>query len=142
VAKCDDPCFVYSIHFSQEVVKKSFPNVEQNAKGLNKYGGNSGEKPVDNVKMNSEAAQILALEALTWVMGQDELIDNFLSTTGAYPKDLPQLASQPLFWGAVLDFLMEDDQRIIGFCSAHNHPLTIVQMARAALPGAQYMHWT
>ena len=92
--------------------------------------------------MNAAAAQVLGLEALTWVLAQEELIGNFLSTTGAYPQDLAGLASQPLFLGAVLDFLMEDDQRIIAFCTAHNHPLTIVQIARAALPGAQYMHWT
>lgn len=124
------------------MVKKSFLGEEQNAKGLNKCGGNSGEKSVDNVKMNAAAAQVLALEALAWVLSQEDLIGNFLSVTGAYPKDLPQLAGQPLFLGAVLDFMMEDDQRIIAFCTAQNQPLTIVQIARAALPGAQYMHWT
>lgn len=103
---------------------------------------NMGEKSLKNSKMNSAAAQVLALEALTWVLGQDGLLDSFLLSTGAYPKDLPQLASQPLFLGAVLDFLMEDDQRIINFCAAQSHPLTLVQSARAALPGAQYMHWT
>ena len=92
--------------------------------------------------MNASAAQTLALEALAWVLGQEDLLGSFLSTTGAYPKDLAELASQPLFLGAVLDFVMEEDQRVIAFCSAHNHPLTIVHTARAALPGAQYMHWT
>lgn len=92
--------------------------------------------------MNVSHAQTLALEALAWVLGQEDLLDSFLSTTGAYPKDLAELASQPLFLGAVLDFVMEEDQRVIAFCTAQNHPLTIVQTARAALPGAQYMHWT
>lgn len=92
--------------------------------------------------MNASHAQTLALEALAWVLAQNDLLDSFLATTGAYPKDLAGLASQPLFLGAVLDFVMEEDQRVIAFCAAQNHPLTIVQIARAALPGAQYMHWT
>lgn len=130
------------IHFSQQVVKKTFPKGEQNAKALNKHGGNSGENLVDNIKMNGDAAQVLALQALAWVLGQDDLLGYFLSATGAYPQDLGQLATQPLFMGAVLDFVMEDDQRVIAFCTAHNHPLTSVQNARMALPGAQYTHWT
>ncbi len=92
--------------------------------------------------MGFEAAQVLALQALEWVLGQQELVGNFLSSTGAYPQDLAQMAGQPLFLGAVLDFLMEDDQRVIAFCTDFKHPLTIMQSARAALPGAQYMHWT
>jgi hypothetical protein len=97
---------------------------------------------VDNIKMNSEAAQTLALQALAWVLGQDELLGFFLNSTGASPQDIAQQASQPLFLGAVLDFLMEDDQRVIDFCTQHALALTSVQVARAQLPGAQYMHWT
>ena len=92
--------------------------------------------------MNEAAAQTLALQALAWVLGQDELLGFFLSNTGASPSDLAQLAQTPLFLGAVLDFIMEDDARVINFCTDHSHPLTAVQSARAALPGAQYMHWT
>jgi len=97
---------------------------------------------VDNIKIGADAAQVMALEALAWVLGRDDLLGNFLNNTGASPQDLAQLAKQPLFLGAVLDFLMEDDQRVIEFCTDHGHPLTSVQSARASLPGAQYMHWT
>ncbi len=97
---------------------------------------------MDNIKIGAEAAQVMAIEALTWVLGQDELLGYFLSNTGTSPQDLARLAGEPLFLGAVLDFLMEDDQRVIDFCTDHGHPLTSVQSARASLPGAQYMHWT
>jgi hypothetical protein len=92
--------------------------------------------------MTAESAQTMALQALAWVLGQDDLLGNFLSNTGASPQDFPRLATEPLFLGAVLDFLMEDDKRVIAFCDSHGHPLTSLQSARAALPGAQYMHWT
>jgi hypothetical protein len=97
---------------------------------------------VDKMTIGDQAAQTLALQALTWVLGQDELLGVFLSSTGAAPQDLGALAATPLFLGAVLDFLMEDDQRVIAFCTDHGHPLTSVQRARMSLPGAQYMHWT
>lgn len=129
-------------HFSQQVVKKSFLKPEQNVKKLTNYGGECGEKSVDNITFGQDAAQTLALNALAWVLGSDDLLHSFLTTTGAYPKDLPQLAQTPLFLGAVLDFLMEDDQRVINFCATGPYPLTSVQAARMALPGAQYTHWT
>ena len=124
------------------MVKKSFPNAEQNANNLTNCGVKWGESSVDNIKIGADAAQVMALEALSWVLGRDDLLGNFLNNTGASPQDLAQLAKQPLFLGAVLDFLMEDDQRVIEFCADHSHPLTSVQAARASLPGAQYMHWT
>lgn len=97
---------------------------------------------MENVTNSAQAAQTLALTALTWVLGQDALVGAFLGASGAVPQDLAQLAQTPLFQGAVLDFLMEDDARIMAFCDAHNLPYTSVQTARTALPGAQYMHWT
>jgi len=136
------PLLISCKHFSQQVVKKSFPKREQNAKALNNHGGKYGENSVDNVKSTQASAQILALQALTFVTERPELVEVFLAQTGVYPNDLPQLARQPLFLGAVLDFLMEDDQRVIDFCAAQGLALTSVQTARNALPGAQHHHWT
>lgn len=97
---------------------------------------------VDKITKPAQAAQTLALTALTWLLGQDDLVGAFLNASGAAPQDMAALAQTPLFQGAVLDFLMEDDARIIAFSDAQNLPYTAVQTARAALPGAQYMHWT
>lgn len=97
---------------------------------------------MDNVTKAETAAETLALTALAWLLGQGDLIGAFLGASGADPADLGVLAQTPLFQGAVLDFLMEDDARIIAFSDANQVPYTAVQTARAALPGAQYMHWT
>lgn len=129
-------------HFSQRVVKKFFLKPEQNAKKFRKLGGEIGEGSVDNITYSTEAAQTLALNALAWVLNSDEILQSFLEATGVYPQDLAKLAQTPSFLGAVLDFLMEDDQRVIGFCESGPYPLTSVQAARAALPGGQNMHWT
>jgi hypothetical protein len=97
---------------------------------------------VDKGGFSADAAQILALQALAWVVAQPEMLSDFLSSTGAYGQDLAQLARQPLFLGAVLDYLLEQDQRVVEFCTAHGAALTHPQMARLALPGAQHLHWT
>jgi hypothetical protein len=104
--------------------------------------GQNGEDFVDNFKMTPDNAQVLALQALEWILGPGDLVSDFITNTGAYPQDLASLAAQPLFLGAVLDFVMEQDDRVIRFCQDHGHPLTIVQSARAVLPGAQHLHWT
>ncbi len=117
-------------------------NQEENRKHLRNSGGNKGEKSVDKITNAQQSAEIMALTALTWVLGQDELVGAFLNATGASPLDLGTLTQTPLFQAAILDFLMEDDSRIIAFCDTQNLPYTAVQTARTALPGAQYLHWT
>lgn len=88
-----------------------------------------------------EAAETLALEALMWVLN-GELMDSFLNATGAERDQLAVLARDAVFLAGVLDFLMEDDGRIIGFCDATKRPYLAVTQARAALPGGQLPHWT
>lgn len=88
-----------------------------------------------------EAAETLALEAFMWLM-QSDLVDAFLNATGAGHGQLTTLAGDPVFLGSVLDFLMEDDARVIGFCDATSRPYLSVMEARAALPGGQLPNWT
>jgi hypothetical protein len=51
-------------------------------------------------------------------------------------------ASDPIFLGAVLDFLMMDDAWVIGFCDHLSIPYERIMQARAALPGGEQVHWT
>ncbi|MFN3824171.1 MAG: DUF3572 domain-containing protein [Pseudorhodobacter sp.] len=89
-----------------------------------------------------ETAETLALEALAWIAAQDDLLGTFLGATGAAMSDLARDARDPLFLGAVLDFLLMDDAWIIGFCDATGHARTAPAEARAHLPGGAQMHWT
>lgn len=65
-----------------------------------------------------------------------------MASSGADPATLAASASDPEFLGAVLDYLMLDDQTVMEFCNAHGLPYTAPQAARAALPGGQAWHWT
>ncbi|GLS86950.1 hypothetical protein GCM10010873_19240 [Cypionkella aquatica] len=89
-----------------------------------------------------ESAETLALQAFSWLLGQDDLVGVFLNATGAGQGELAALAADPVFLGAVLDFLLEDDARVIGFCDASALPYTAVMQARQELPGGSLQHWT
>lgn len=89
-----------------------------------------------------ESAETLALQALSWLLEQPNLIGAFLAASGAGQGDLPELAGNPVFLGAVLDFLTEDDARVMAFCDQAGLPYTTPMQARLALPGAQHQHWT
>lgn len=89
-----------------------------------------------------EAAETLGLEALAWLVGQEELIGVFLGATGASEGDLRARAGDPEFLGSVLDFILMDDQWVVQFCDSRGLAYEKVMMARAALPGGEQVHWT
>ena len=94
------------------------------------------------MSFSREAAETLALKALGWLVANEELLPVFLGSTGAGEDDLRARADDPAFLGSVLDFLMMNDDWIIGFCDAHGIDYEHVMPARAALPGGEQVHWT
>ncbi|UWQ92540.1 DUF3572 domain-containing protein [Aliisedimentitalea scapharcae] len=92
--------------------------------------------------MNADTAETLALQALTWLVGNDELLPVFLGATGADAKDLRARADQPEFLSSVLDFLMMDDAWVMAFCDAHGVAYEMPMRARMSLPGGAQVHWT
>lgn len=89
-----------------------------------------------------DSAEILALQALEWLVAQDDLLPVFLGATGASEADLRARAGDPDFLAAVLDFLLLDDAWVLRFCRAAGLPGEAVMRARAGLPGGTDPHWT
>ena len=89
-----------------------------------------------------ENAETIALQALGWLVGKEDLLSVFLGATGAAVGDLATSAKQPAFLGSVLDFLVMDDAWVIAFCDATNLPYQAPMQARAALPGGEQINWT
>ena len=92
--------------------------------------------------MQAERAQVLSLQALAWLAGEDDMLMAFLQATGADTGDLRARAIEPEFQIAVLDFLMTDDAWVIAFCDAHGFAYTDPAAARESLPGGATLHWT
>lgn len=89
-----------------------------------------------------EAAEILAIDALNWLASEEDLLDVFMGSTGASREDLRRRLDDGDFLGSILDFLMMDDQWVVGFCDARSLPYTAPGRARMSLPGGQAVNWT
>jgi len=92
--------------------------------------------------MQREIAETVALQALGWLAGNEELLPVFLGTTGAGEDDLRERAGDPEFLGSLLDFLMMNDAWVVEFCDAHALGYDQPMQARAALPGGEQVNWT
>jgi hypothetical protein len=89
-----------------------------------------------------ERAEAVAAEALGWIAGDGELLGVFMGSTGIGVDDLRAAADTPEVLAAVLDFLMQDDAWVTGFCDAAGLTYDTPAQARAALPGGVQVHWT
>ena len=92
--------------------------------------------------MQQEAAEIVAIQALTWLAADDEMLQSFLGATGAGVDDLRDRAQDVAFLGAILDFLLINDDWVIGFCDANGLPYSAPMSARQCLPGGEAINWT
>ena len=83
-----------------------------------------------------EKAEILALEALTWLAGQEDGLGRFLDQSGI---DLPALkagAGSPEMGMAVLDFLLAHEDLLLSFCESAVVEPPALHMALHRLSGA------
>ena len=87
-------------------------------------------------------AEVIALQALAWIAGRDDVMAAFLGATGLAPADLRRRTDDPEVLAAVLDFLLTDDGWITAFCGDAGLPPDMPMRARAALPGGGGIHWT
>mgnify|MGYP001157067196 FL=1 len=90
----------------------------------------------------SENSEVVALQALTWLVAQDELCPIFMGATGASEADLRERITDIDFLGSVLDFLLQDDSWVISFCDDNELAYDCVMRARVLLLGGDQMHWT
>lgn len=92
--------------------------------------------------MSRENAEVFALNALGWIVGQEDILPAFLGATGSSESDIRGRVGDPEFQLCVLDFLMMDDQWIISCCDELRVPYERVSEARQAMPGGAEISWT
>ncbi|MEN6544315.1 DUF3572 domain-containing protein [Parvibaculum sp.] len=92
--------------------------------------------------MKPEQAEIIAIQALGHIAGDDELLFAFFDITGLSPDELRARASEPEILGGVLDFLLMDETRLLDFCAAAELRPELPRIARRLLPGGEEVHWT
>ena len=92
--------------------------------------------------MTPDAAETVAIQALAWLAGNDEICPVFMGSTGTSAQDMRDRASDPAFLASVLEFLTMDDAWVIAFCDEAGLAYDLPLRARYALPGAGEVHWT
>ena len=92
--------------------------------------------------MKTEDAETIALQALTWLVGNEDLCPVFLGATGASVDDIKSRTGDPAFLASVLDFLMMDDQNIVAFCDSVGLDYSQPMQALHSLPGQEVPNWT
>lgn len=92
--------------------------------------------------MTPAAAETLAAQALAWLAGDPDLIGALMASAGLSPADVRARMAEPEFLGFVLDFLLEDEARVLAFAAAAGVPPDRALRARASLPGGAAPWWT
>ncbi len=85
--------------------------------------------------MDRSEAEILALKALSWVAGTEDMLQRFAAHTGVEIRDLRDLAGDPEFLSALLDFVLSDDVLAKAFCEEALIETHLLHHARRSLPG-------
>jgi Protein of unknown function (DUF3572) len=88
------------------------------------------KKPVQNPR---EAAEIVAIQALSFVASDSGRLGLFLAETGIGPDTLRKSATEPKFLASVLDFVLRDDATVKAFAKASDLHPTNVAAAREVL---------
>jgi hypothetical protein len=87
--------------------------------------------------LTQEAAEGLAIQALTFIAGDGERLGRFLATTGIGPPQIRAAAQEPGFLIGVLDYLAGDERLLSAFAAETGVNPADIGKAIAALGG----HW-
>jgi hypothetical protein len=93
------------------------------------------KKPVHNPR---EVAEIVAIQALSFIAGEPDRLGLFLAESGIGPETLRTAASDPHFLASVLDFVMRDDATVKAFADASKLHPTNIAAARQVLGDPQW----
>ena len=93
------------------------------------------KKPAQNPR---EVAEIVAVQALSFLAGEPERLGRFLAESGLGPETLRSAASDPNFLISVLDFILGDDETVKAFALASKLHPTNIAAARQVLGDRQW----
>jgi hypothetical protein len=96
--------------------------------------------PKKQVLSGPEAAEHVAIQALTFIANDGERLGRFLAVTGIGPTEIRAAAREPRFLAGVLEHLAGDEKMLLEFAkSADIDPVTVM-FALEALGGRNADH--
>lgn len=86
----------------------------------------------------SEAAELLAIDALGFLANEPEALSRFLALSGLGPSLLRSAAADPAFLAGVLDHFLGHEPLLIAFAAHAGIPASHIAAARQAIGGQEY----
>ncbi|WP_026782225.1 DUF3572 domain-containing protein [Pleomorphomonas koreensis] len=86
-------------------------------------------------RLSVEAAEQLAISALSHLAGNPDALGRFLSLSGIGPADLRAAAREPGFLAGVLEFFLADESLLLAFVEEAQFRPTMVAAAHHLLSG-------
>ena len=83
-----------------------------------------------------ESAELLAIDALSFLAQAPERLQPFLALTGVSPKEIRTVARAPHFLAAVLDHIAGNEALLLEFAGESGRRPADVMQARSRLAGA------
>ncbi len=80
-----------------------------------------------------DAAENLAINALSYIAGEPDLLRRFLALTGLESTDIRKAAGEPGFLAGVLDFLMDHESALLTYATSIDRSPNEFVRARALL---------
>ena len=89
-------------------------------------------------KMRRDAAESLAIQALSFLAGEPERLGRFLTLTGIGPAEIRDAAASPGFLAGVLDHVASEDSLVVAFAAQVGVDPGAVEKARRTLSGERW----
>jgi len=92
--------------------------------------------------MNRDAAEILALQALSFIVSDDKARETFMTQTGLDGAEMRAAAATVEFQAGLLEFLGRHENLLMAFCeSVGAQPEEIGPAVRALVPHGAHGEW-
>lgn len=86
------------------------------------------------VTRDTQAAEAIAIQALSYMASDSDLLGRFVGVTGIEPSQIRAAAREPGFLAGVLDFILAHEPTLLAFSQAADLDPTVVVRARQSLP--------
>jgi hypothetical protein len=88
--------------------------------------------------MTVEAAEGLAVQALSFIAGDGDRLGRFLAITGIGPAEIRAASAEPGFLAGVLDYVAGDEKMVTEFAAEMDIDPSYIGVARAVLGGGDW----
>jgi Protein of unknown function (DUF3572) len=88
-----------------------------------------------NLRVNRQDAENIAIQALGFLAGDPEKLERFLAMTGLGPENLRAAAQEPHFLAQILDHMAGDESLLLAFAGNQSLPPELVMRAQQVLSG-------